>query len=373
MRRGLLIFLLVNLLILSLLVRSVSTLLSLLVEDAAADAIHRAELPSPNSSLIEQRPQIIPKIIHQTYKNETIPEVWVEAQQSCIDLHPDYEYILWTNEKSREFIAAEYPWFLDTFDGYNYPIQRADSIRYFVLAHYGGTYIDLDDVSYYPPPTPNHPNVEQGCNRRLDPLLAYPAWVRRTAPTGISNDAMGSVPQHPFFLRVIELLQQYDRHWLLPYITVMYSTGPLFLSVIWKEYMRDKPSEAGRVRILMQDEYNKHSWSFFTHHRGNSWHGKDAHLIFWMGQHWLFLTVCGFCIAGVVGFCLWWSYGRIMLLGAKYRYRYTKVSSSSPRLTSPTRRSRLTVPTILRRVSFKEDEEQGGVTETSYELGRRDD
>ena len=94
MRRGLLIFILVNLVVLSFLVRSVSTLLSLLVEDAAADAIHRAELPSPNSSLIEQRPQIIPKIIHQTYKNETIPEVWVDAQQSCIDLHPDYEYIV---------------------------------------------------------------------------------------------------------------------------------------------------------------------------------------------------------------------------------------------------------------------------------------
>lgn len=94
MRRGLLIFLLINLLILILLVRSVSTLLSLLVEDAAADAIHRAELPSLNSSLIEQRPQIIPKIIHQTYKNETVPEVWADAQKSCIDLHPDYEYIV---------------------------------------------------------------------------------------------------------------------------------------------------------------------------------------------------------------------------------------------------------------------------------------
>jgi len=126
--------------------------------------------------------------------------------------------------------------------------------------------------------------MKQGCNRRLDPLLAYPAWVRRTAPTGISNDAMGSVPQHPFFLRTIEVLQQYDRHWLLPYITVMYSTGPLFLSVIWKEYMREMPSEAGRVRILMQDEYNRFSWSFFTHHRGNSWHGKDAHLIFWVSD-----------------------------------------------------------------------------------------
>jgi mannosyltransferase OCH1-like enzyme len=94
MRRGLLVFLVVNLLIVTFLIRSVSTLLSLLLEDAAADAIHRAELPSPNSSLIEQRPQVIPKIIHQTYKNESIPEVWQDAQQSCIDLHPDYEYIV---------------------------------------------------------------------------------------------------------------------------------------------------------------------------------------------------------------------------------------------------------------------------------------
>jgi mannosyltransferase OCH1-like enzyme len=43
--------------------------------------------------------------------------------------------------------VARYPWFLETFDGYVYPIQRADAIRYFVLHHFGGIYIDLDDVS----------------------------------------------------------------------------------------------------------------------------------------------------------------------------------------------------------------------------------
>lgn len=124
--------------------------------------------------------------------------------------------------------------------------------------------------------------ILQGCNRRLDPLLSYGAWVRRTAPTGISNDAMGAVPQHPFFLRVIDSLQAYNKNWALPYITVMYSTGPLFLSVIWKEYMLSEPTMADRVRILMPDEYNRHSWSFFTHHQGSSWHGKDARLIFWV-------------------------------------------------------------------------------------------
>lgn len=95
-----------------------------------------------------------------------------------------------------------------------------------------------------------------------------------------------------------------------------------------------------------------------------------------MGQHWMFLTFCGFLLAAVVGFCLFWSYGRIVLLGAQYRYRYTKVPSiiSPSRLSSsPTRRARRMMPTLLRRVSFKEDEESGGVTETSYELGRRDD
>ncbi|KAJ5376367.1 hypothetical protein N7509_013253 [Penicillium cosmopolitanum] len=367
MRRGLLIFILVNLLVLSFLIRSVSTLLSLLVEDASADAIHRAELPSPNSSLIEQRPQIIPKIIHQTYKNETIPEVWVEAQQSCIDLHPDYEYILWTNEKSRDFIAAEYPWFLDTFDGYKYPIQRADSIRYFVLAHFGGTYIDLDDAFFLRAATADWTPYWPTPRGYDAPFLQVSRTMR-----------WAQFPNTHFFLRTIELLQTYDRSWLLPYITVMYSTGPLFLSVLWKEYMRDGPSESGRVRILMQDEYNKHSWSFFTHHTGNSWHGKDAHLIFWMGQHWMFLTFLGFLIAAVVGFCLFWTYGRVMLLGSKYRYRYTKVPSiiSPSRLSSssPSRRARRLMPTFIRRVSFKEDEEsRSGSTETSYELGRRDD
>ncbi|EDN05038.1 MIPC synthase [Histoplasma capsulatum] len=367
MRKGYLIFIVVNFLIVAFLVRSVFTLLTLLIEDASADAIRRSDLPSPNSSLIETRPQLIPKIIHQTYKNESIPAMWLGAQQSCIKLHADYEYKLWTDMKSRDFIAKEYPWFLETFDNYPHNIQRADAIRYFVLAHYGGTYIDLDD----------------GCNRRLDPLLSYGAWVRRTAPTGISNDAMGAVPQHPFFLRVIDSLQAYNKNWALPYITVMYSTGPLFLSVIWKEYMLSEPTMADRVRILMPDEYNRHSWSFFTHHQGSSWHGKDARLIFWMGGHWMLLTALGFCLAGILGFCLWWAYGRLLFYTSRC-YRYSPLSRRPPpppphppipqrsSSFSPSRRpgGRL-FPGWLRRQSpakRRGDEEIGGYADVAYEL-----
>ncbi|KAF1983389.1 glycosyltransferase family 32 protein [Aulographum hederae CBS 113979] len=297
MRRSVAIFFLAQILIVSYLVHSCWTLITLLVVDGSNDAISRAELPGPNSGLsVHGKKHIIPKILHQTYANESIPAHWIEPQQSCIDLHPEWEYHLWTDKKAREFIAAEYPWFLETFDGYRFPIQRADAIRYFVLAHYGGVYIDLDD----------------GCHRPLDPLLSYPAWVRRTLPTGISNDAMGAIPHHPFFLRVIDALPNYDRSWLLPYITVMASTGPLFLSVIWRHYNSDGPLEEERVRVLFPDEYSNHPWSFFTHHLGNSWHRGDVRLILWMGSHWIVLTIVGFVVGFAVIYGIWTLYGRIV-------------------------------------------------------------
>ena len=92
MRRGLAIFITINCLIIIFLIRSVFTLLTLLVEDGSADAIHSADIPPPDSPRINDRPQLIPKIIHQTYIDENVPERWREAQKSCVDLHEDYEY-----------------------------------------------------------------------------------------------------------------------------------------------------------------------------------------------------------------------------------------------------------------------------------------
>lgn len=89
----------------------------------------------------------------------------------------------------------------------------------------------------------------------------------------------------------------------------------------------------GRVRILMQEEYNRHAWSFFSHHKGSSWHGRDARLIFWMGGHWVMITAAGFLIAGVVGAGLWWVYGRVLLMGQrKGQVGGRKGGWSSPRL-----------------------------------------
>jgi inositol phosphorylceramide mannosyltransferase catalytic subunit len=93
MRRGVFLFVVFNFAVVTYLVYSVWTLLTLLVVDGSDDAIPRAEIPGPNSDdPFNGRPQLIPKIIHQTYANTSLPPHWMEAQRSCLDLHVDYEY-----------------------------------------------------------------------------------------------------------------------------------------------------------------------------------------------------------------------------------------------------------------------------------------
>ncbi|PVH16934.1 uncharacterized protein CXQ87_004492 [Candidozyma duobushaemuli] len=265
-------------------------LISLLFDDSFQDALLDVEL-NPTENRFD-KPNVIPKIIHQTYKDEHIPKLWQPGQKACVEMHPDYQYILWTDDTARQFIAQEFPWFLSTWDSYPYPIQRADAIRYFALAHYGGIYIDLDD----------------GCVRRLDPLLTVPAFVRQTVPTGISNDVMGAVPKHPFFIKVLDSLQKYKRNWLVPYITIMFSTGPLFLSVMLQQYKRYGVPEAAKVRILLPKDYKTHVFSFFAISPGSSWHLDDAKFVKSLANHIGLAVFGGFVIASLFLLLEWWFY-----------------------------------------------------------------
>lgn len=180
--------------------------------------------------------------------------------------------MLWTDDESRRFVAQEYPWFLDTFNDYTYAIQRADAIRYFVLYHYGGIYIDLDI----------------GCLRPLDPLLVHPVILPKTIPVGVSNDLMFSEKGHPFLAQTIHNLVTFDHNWILNYPTVMFSTGPMFLSAQYGIFNSAHPTE-DPVRILPKSLYGKNAkegeapHSFFSHFYGSSWHADDAAFIGFLG------------------------------------------------------------------------------------------
>ncbi|KAJ9143685.1 Mannosyl phosphorylinositol ceramide synthase sur1 [Pleurostoma richardsiae] len=294
-RRVVVCLLLIDLIIVGLVVRSFEPLITLLRRNEelfgsrlvlSRDAPHDADHHTGRHT--------IPRILHQTCANETIPEKWAAPQQSCKDTYSDFEYKLWTDKSARDFISSEYPWFTETWDNYAFPIQRADAIRYFILYHFGGIYLDMDTQ----------------CNETI-PLhqiesdnTMHHAVFKSTTPTGVSNDLMISSPRHPLFAATIsKLLPWYDftHLWarLQPYCAIMISSGPFFLTMAIKNYLLEQPSlPSPTVQVVNATILAP----YITDLESASWHKGDAKALMWVGTHqWVWFTLGGMgLVAGLL-------------------------------------------------------------------------
>ena len=90
----------------------------------------------------------IPKIIHQSWKNENIPfdiyrKSWVDSWGIH---HPDWERILWTDEQNKNLVKEHYPDFYPFFLSLYPNIKKADFCRLLYMHRYGGVYVDLDFI-----------------------------------------------------------------------------------------------------------------------------------------------------------------------------------------------------------------------------------
>ncbi len=161
---------------------------------------------------------MIPRVIHQTWKDQHIPEPLATYQRSVLAQHPDFDYRLWTDADNRNLVALHYPWFLDTYDSYRHHIERVDAARYFILFHHGGVYMDLDTE----------------CLRPLDRLLNGDAplfaWVASPTPAHrvIGNAFMASEAGHPLFRHIVKNLNNTPDS-DITYDDVMHNTGPQML------------------------------------------------------------------------------------------------------------------------------------------------
>jgi mannosyltransferase OCH1-like enzyme len=235
---------------------------------------------------------LIPPILHQTYHNKTpIPHHWQEAQKSCLSKHQHFQYMFWTDETARAFIAKQFPEYLANFDSYPYNIQRVDAMRYFILYHYGGIYLDMD----------------VGCRQSLDPLRRFPAILPRTDPFGLSNDVMMAAPNHALFENMILELSRWNWRYGTRYPTVMFSTGPMFVDTITMNTIERRKGRGGSEEGKQRDEvfvlpgqlYGNQPTSYFYHVHGSSWHGDDSAVILWIGQHVGATVIVGCLLIGV--------------------------------------------------------------------------
>ena len=103
-------------------------------------------LPMPTAATAAATPKL-PKITHQSWKNDKVPphlQAWREQMMRVFRAEDGFEHMLWNDETQRNLIKEKYPWFLETYDGYEFGIVRADAARPFILHAYGGLYLDLD-------------------------------------------------------------------------------------------------------------------------------------------------------------------------------------------------------------------------------------
>jgi inositol phosphorylceramide mannosyltransferase catalytic subunit len=276
--------------------------------DAVVEMGEDTYLPSP---FLEK----IPSVFHsQTPLNDaSIPLEWLHSYNSCQGTHHrfnTYKFLLYTDADLRHFIGENYAWFLNCYDEYEYNIQRVDASRYFILRHFGGIYIDLD----------------VGCRRSLDNLrrihnktLILPA----TLPFAFSNDFMMAIAEHPFLLRVTDIELQATARMLrnsfisfMPFLYVLSSTGPIFLSLTLFDYLQNEDDTS--IGMLRNSDYCKKA---LFHLHGSSWMMMDGIFITFVYNHFIVISVVAL-FAAISLHSHWWN----GLNGLKYKSLFQKIT-----------------------------------------------
>ncbi|XXQ30413.1 Glycosyltransferase sugar-binding region containing DXD motif [Plasmodiophora brassicae] len=207
----------------------------------------------------------IPRIIHQVYKTNQVPDRWQPAHQLVREQNADYEIRLWSDNEALAFLRQHYPDFVPVYVTYPYDIQRADAIRYFLIYHFGGVYMDLDIGCNVP--------VSRVLNSTDLGFLAPETW-----PAGFSNDLFAAVPNHPLSRLLINALPYWNHRFFTKYPTVFMSTGPAFFSYCIGKYIRALTSENKDYGFasIPKHVYAEGAHTAFRHYKGSSWHGDDV-------------------------------------------------------------------------------------------------
>lgn len=82
----------------------------------------------------------IPQKIHQIWLGSPVPDAYKRFAESWKKMHPDWQYILWTDKEVEAFGLAN-KHFYDATDNYG---AKSDIARWEIVYRMGGVYIDMD-------------------------------------------------------------------------------------------------------------------------------------------------------------------------------------------------------------------------------------
>jgi mannosyltransferase OCH1-like enzyme len=220
---------------------------------------------------------MIPKIIHQVFGlwDPFIPPKIKKRINTWKRLHPSYKHITWNKKTCRNLIKTKFNWFLNMYDSYQYNVQRADAVRYFILYEYGGIYSDVDLEPYKPIEA-----IRRRCNNK------GVVFYKSANSDKLTNDFIMSKQRCPFWKTIFKnLMILHNTELLSKHLTVMYSTGPLFLDKMYNLIQPDKKYvyiiDSKYINncdvSIMKPARNKEA--YLIRHEGSAWHSSDSKLI----------------------------------------------------------------------------------------------
>lgn len=162
----------------------------------------------------------IPQIIHQIWLGSPVPPELKKFQESWQQLHPTWQYLLWTDKDIITF-GFENIQYIKKSTNY---AERSDMMRYEILHRHGGVYVDMD----------------QRCLRSFDALhRSYDFYVGiqplDTGKVQLGTGVIGSVPGHPLLRACIDGIAHSWQQWQEKQ-SICERTGPLFFTRIFIEY-----------------------------------------------------------------------------------------------------------------------------------------
>jgi len=246
------------------------------------------------------------KIIHQIYfdfnaaSRKNFQTQFAKFRHSWIERNPEWFYIVWNKQQCRDFIKTYYPEFIITYDSYKYEIQRCDIVRYFLLFHYGGFYVDIDLECV---------TTADEIRKQFPAPLYLAETPNKAAGTEVSNFLMYSQKHHPFWRDLFLYIPQYaEQFWFVTrHVHIMYSTGPAFLNKMYSRHrfkynISQFPADLFNPLMLGMDKVGFNRNNLHTIHWGSgSWETKDSHILIFFYTHWkILLFVCAGLLAPLI-------------------------------------------------------------------------
>lgn len=195
---------------------------------------------------------MIPKILHQVWLGDKpLPDRAAEWMPSWREHHPEWQHHLWRTPPFTLINQHEY-------ETAKHPAQQADILRYELLFHFGGVYVDIDTE----------------CLQPFDPLLGVNAFAgyERAEDHYLCNAVLGSKPRGELMRLLIRKLPDFwNRN-----LHFFQESSPVFFSTIAEtnpELLVRHPEQffyPFRFNEPRKDRRECHG-SFAIHHWQQSW------------------------------------------------------------------------------------------------------